>query len=251
MSRSNYIIAGSLIMLIDDDPMVLDSLAGLFRSKGAQVITALDSEEAYREIKNANPDIIICDYKLSNDMDGGELLNDLSFIKKNSPVCILMTGDPSLKNSDIDDIAVSLLKKPFSLDELFDVVSDARKSLDYLKEVINIDAYRFKELELTLKIAHQSVVGEFVEAKTNSVVVSVANIVAKQDPCQVLIKNFLNNSQLEYLIEGDVLNVAEQDGYFWVEIQIKESFMINWKKLYSLLEKKQNEIMDFIKKANG
>lgn len=252
MNSSNYVIAGNLIMLIDDDPIVVDSLTRLFRASGAEVITAMNAEEAYREIKHVNPDIILCDYNLSDGMDGEEVLNDLSFIKKKLPVCILMSDDLSLKLSATDDIAVGLLKKPFSLDELFEVVINARKSLEYLKQVINIEAYRFKELDLTLKIGHQSMVGEFVEANENSVIVGINNHVVEDDYCHVLIKNFLNNSQVEYTIEGTVLSVQQvEDNFYLIKILIKDSFMECLKNLNSSLEKKQNEIMEFIKKANG
>lgn len=251
MNKSSYVIAGSLIMLVDENPIEGKHLTDLLKDNGAEVINVRTPEEAYDKIKNCDPDIIISDYHFSQGIDGCELLNDLSFIKKNYPMCILMTDNQALKITDIDDVAVCILRKPFKIEDLFNVISDARMSLDYLKQVVNMDAYRFKEMEVSVKIGSTSLVGEFVEAKDDSVIVCVPHKVASSGDCQILIKNFLNNAKSEYLIEGQVYNVQEQDGFYWIEIKIKESFMFNWKKLCLQLDKKQDEIMDFLKKANG
>lgn len=85
-------LAGHLVHIIDDDELVLEALVDLFREKGASVISSSSVEDAYRKVREAEPDIIVCDYNLDNDTNGEELLNDLSFLKGNRPICILMSG---------------------------------------------------------------------------------------------------------------------------------------------------------------
>ena len=61
-------IGGKLVVVIDDDPLVLDSTGGLLRSWGCHVLTAGSARVALADLAECNqsPDLIISDYRPSD-----------------------------------------------------------------------------------------------------------------------------------------------------------------------------------------
>jgi signal transduction histidine kinase/CheY-like chemotaxis protein len=67
---------GKLVVVIDDDPLVLEGMAGIFRRWGCQVITA-DTDSKALQAATAEerlPDVIISDYSLANGRTGIETI---------------------------------------------------------------------------------------------------------------------------------------------------------------------------------
>jgi CheY-like chemotaxis protein len=64
-----------LVVVIDDDPIVLEAMEGLLRKWGYRVIAAASDRAVLAELAELNqrPDLIICDYRLA----GGEMGNDV------------------------------------------------------------------------------------------------------------------------------------------------------------------------------
>ena len=64
-------IGGKLVVVIDDDPLVLDSTGGLLRSWGCHVLTAGSARVALAGLAECNqsPDLVISDYQLSDRSD--------------------------------------------------------------------------------------------------------------------------------------------------------------------------------------
>ncbi len=69
------------ILVVDDDPDILDSLILTLESGGYQVIAARDGEEALVKIKAAQPDILILDLLMPR-KDGFAVLKDLQLDEK-------------------------------------------------------------------------------------------------------------------------------------------------------------------------
>jgi signal transduction histidine kinase/ActR/RegA family two-component response regulator len=67
---------GKLVLVIDDDPLVLESMGGIFRRWGCQVVTADSDRKALRAITEHDrlPDVIISDYSLANGHTGIEAI---------------------------------------------------------------------------------------------------------------------------------------------------------------------------------
>jgi DNA-binding NtrC family response regulator len=80
------------IILIDDDPWVLDSLSLFFEYKGCNLNTFDNAEDAMEALSTEHFDIIICDYWLL-EMDGITLL---SLARETQPdaIRLLVTADP-------------------------------------------------------------------------------------------------------------------------------------------------------------
>lgn len=67
---------GKLVVVIDDDPLVLDGMGGIFRRWGCQVITADTDRKALQAATEYQrlPDVIISDYSLANGRTGIETI---------------------------------------------------------------------------------------------------------------------------------------------------------------------------------
>ena len=88
-------IGGKLVVVIDDDPLVLDSTGGLLRSWGCQVLTAGSARVALAGLADCNqsPDLIISDYQLSDGQTGIVAIEELRK-SLNLPIpAFLISGD--------------------------------------------------------------------------------------------------------------------------------------------------------------
>lgn len=57
------------ILLIDDEPALLDALGAYFRYAGYEVVTASSGEDGLEKLRDSHPDLIICDIMMPG-MDG-------------------------------------------------------------------------------------------------------------------------------------------------------------------------------------
>jgi len=85
------------ILVVDDEPDVLQFICTLLEDNGVTVVKALDGEEALKTARIEMPDLITLDISMPK-MDGGQFFeimrNDLEL--KNIPVCII-SGQPELR----------------------------------------------------------------------------------------------------------------------------------------------------------
>ena len=64
------------ILVVDDDPDILDAVSMILESKGHQVVTAQDGIEALATLKAEKPDLMILDLLMPK-MDGFAVLKEL------------------------------------------------------------------------------------------------------------------------------------------------------------------------------
>lgn len=80
------------ILIIDDDPDIVDALYVLLEGEGLDVVSAYDGEEGLAKIKEENPDLIILDLLMPK-VDGYEVcktLQDPRWSKwKDVPILVL------------------------------------------------------------------------------------------------------------------------------------------------------------------
>ncbi len=81
------------ILLIDDDPEIVNALCIILESHSYNVISADNKVEGMKKIKTEKPDLIILDVMMDTLSDGFEMAQDLRKIDefKNLPI-ILLTG---------------------------------------------------------------------------------------------------------------------------------------------------------------
>ena len=80
------------ILLVDDDPDILDALSMILEAKGYQVVTALDGVEGLANLKAEKPDLLILDLLMPK-MDGFAVCKELQDPRwskfRNIPILIL------------------------------------------------------------------------------------------------------------------------------------------------------------------
>jgi len=112
-----------VILLVDDEDSIIDSLKGSLEDEGYIVLTASDGIKAMETIKSQPVDIVFLDIWLPG-MDG---LTTLKAIKDfNSAIEVVMiTGHGTVNTAvlAIKDGAFDFLEKPFSLDSAIDIIN--------------------------------------------------------------------------------------------------------------------------------
>jgi signal transduction histidine kinase len=85
---------GKLVIVIDDDALVLDSMGGLLRSWGCRVVAAATPDEVLVDLgPEERPDLIICDYRLADGQSGITAIADLRKAFGAQIPAFLMSGD--------------------------------------------------------------------------------------------------------------------------------------------------------------
>jgi CheY-like chemotaxis protein len=89
--------AGKRIVVIDDDALVLDGMAGLLRSWSCRVIAARSAQEALIELskEEGSPDLIISDFRLSGGKTGIGAIEELQAAFHARIPAFLVSGDIS------------------------------------------------------------------------------------------------------------------------------------------------------------
>ena len=116
------------VLLVDDEPDLLESLAIRFKASGYNVLTAIDGLDALQKARTLSPNLIILDLMLPK-MDGYKVARLLKFDNRYShiPILILSARGQDLdkemgKNAGADDYMV----KPF---DSVDLISRVKRLL--------------------------------------------------------------------------------------------------------------------------
>ncbi|MEW1738771.1 response regulator transcription factor [Nocardia beijingensis] len=106
------------VLIVDDEPMIIELLAVSLRFQGFEVATALSGTEALDRARTFRPDALILDVMMPG-MDGFGMLRRLRADGVSAPVLFLTARD------DVDDKLTGLtlgaddyVTKPFSLEEV-------------------------------------------------------------------------------------------------------------------------------------
>ncbi len=86
-----------LVVVIDDDPLVLEGMGGLFRSWGYHLLVAGTDDEALAGVADRDrpPDLIVSDYHLSGGKTGIEVIEGLRRTLSAEIPAFLVSGDTS------------------------------------------------------------------------------------------------------------------------------------------------------------
>ena len=113
------------ILVVDDEPDVLEFQKALFRRKNHNVTTASNTSEALRIIRNEDLDIVFCDLKLDHDASGLDILEQAKKIKP-ALVFYLISGfvDKETEEKGLKLGAKEVLSKPIKNDKLEEKVRE-------------------------------------------------------------------------------------------------------------------------------
>ena len=106
------------ILIVEDEPDLLHSLARALREEGYAVDTAADGEDGLYKAESADYDAVVLDVMLPK-LDGWQILSRLRKSKK-TPVLLLTARDATRDRvKGLDTGADDYVVKPFDLPELF------------------------------------------------------------------------------------------------------------------------------------
>ena len=106
------------LLLVDDDPMIVESLAPLLERSGFHVLLAPNGEEALNKIQSHHPDVIVMDVLMPR-MNGRETLRRMRKSNIWIPTILLtQVGEASERATALEEGADDYLNKPFHSQEL-------------------------------------------------------------------------------------------------------------------------------------
>jgi len=112
-----------MILVVDDDSQVRASIRRALEELGYPVHEAADGVSALALVKAERPSLVVLDYVMPG-MDGAEVARAIAEVDPNIPV-LFSTGHAALRalrNAAGEDVPV--LEKPFTLDELDELVRE-------------------------------------------------------------------------------------------------------------------------------
>ena len=104
------------VLIVDDEPAIVDLLAQFLEDEGYRVESASDGEMALARVRELHPALVIADVMMPK-MNGFELVDELSDGQVDVPVILMSAAVVSRR----DDVA--FIAKPFDLGELLDLVT--------------------------------------------------------------------------------------------------------------------------------
>jgi two-component system nitrogen regulation response regulator NtrX len=117
----------SVVLIVDDEEGIRESLSGIFEDEGYNVLTSSSGEEALRILKEQNPELILLDVWLPG-IDGVQTLKDIKNMKPDLPVIMISGhGNIELAVKATKMGAYDFLEKPLSLER---VLLAAKRALE-------------------------------------------------------------------------------------------------------------------------
>ncbi len=120
---SNDTLQDKCILIVDDDPDVVEALSSVFSDSGAHVTTAVDGNEAIERAQQDHPDLVVLDAMLPK-RSGFLVLEKLKGAGDQRPRVIMITGNQGKRHQTwAETLGVdAYFNKPFRLDRLMESV---------------------------------------------------------------------------------------------------------------------------------
>jgi len=107
----------AVVLLVDDDPAIRDSLSKELRAAGYTTVTATNGAEGLAAVQSHAPDVILTDLAMPRS-DGFELISALRASSSVPIVVLSVRGGDADKVRALDLGADDFVTKPFSVNEL-------------------------------------------------------------------------------------------------------------------------------------
>jgi len=121
--------AAKLVVVIEDDPLVVEATGGLLHSWGCDVVTAKSCDEALANLAETKagrrPDLIVSDYQLSRGLTGVDAIERLRSAFPNPIAALLISGDASSPRCEVGSREYHLLYKPVNAERFHAALVDA------------------------------------------------------------------------------------------------------------------------------
>ncbi|HUL29836.1 MAG TPA: sigma-54 dependent transcriptional regulator [Thermodesulfobacteriota bacterium] len=172
------------ILVIDDEPILRDSLEVALKTSGYEVLTARTGEEGLEQFRTENPDLILLDHWLPG-INGDEVLRRIKEGDAEIPVIVMTAqGSIDLAVNSMKMGALDFLVKPFELDQVEDVIKKGlervrlKKEVEWLRAqyqekfrsggIIGVSQKMKEALDLAEKVAQGSETTVLIEGETGT-----------------------------------------------------------------------------------
>lgn len=116
--------AKNVVLVADDDPLIVATLAQRLRSAGYAVLEAFDGPTALAAAVDAHPDLAIIDHSMPG-MNGLELARILAASSTTAVIFLSAHNDEALVNDAIAAGAMTYVVKPIDTEQLLPIVRTA------------------------------------------------------------------------------------------------------------------------------
>lgn len=133
-----------VVLVVDDEEGIRESLSGIFEDEGCAILTSNSGEEALELLKEQSPDLILLDIWLPG-IDGIKTLEEIKVLKPDLPVIMISGhGNIELAVKATRMGAYDFLEKPLSLERVLLVAKRAleRRTLEIENQALKKDLTR-------------------------------------------------------------------------------------------------------------
>lgn len=123
-------VANSLILVVDDEPDVRDSMLALLRKWRCEVIAAESCSEMLEKLVSVHrmPDLIVSDYRLQGEENGIEVVARLREEFNAQVPALLITGDTGMEQlREAEESGLHVLHKPLNPSRLRALIANLRR----------------------------------------------------------------------------------------------------------------------------
>jgi CheY-like chemotaxis protein len=120
------------ILIVDDNPVIVQTLSMKLSTAGYQVISAGDGTEAISATRKEKPDVILLDINFPEDVgvswDGFKVIAWLQRIEeaKGTPIIVISGGDAAkFKERSLQAGAIAYFQKPIDNDKLIELIKSS------------------------------------------------------------------------------------------------------------------------------
>jgi len=116
-----------VILVIDDDPDILDSNKAILSANGFDVVTAMSGKEGIDAVSSSKPDLILCDMMMERIDAGTKVAQELKKSNPSIPIYLLSSiGTATATNIEIDKLGFNgVFQKPVNPDNLVATIKKA------------------------------------------------------------------------------------------------------------------------------
>src|SRR5947209_7088445 len=117
-------VNGKVVLIVDDDRDIAESIADVLRARGRTVAIALDGGTALTVARANTVGLVLLDWRLPDDMAGATLVRRLREACNAQVPVVVLSADPTSLAEAREAQVNDYLPKPFEVDDLLDLVDN-------------------------------------------------------------------------------------------------------------------------------
>ncbi|WP_373501071.1 response regulator transcription factor [Desulfococcus sp.] len=112
------------ILVIDDDPDIIETVHTILSAKGYVIISASSGKQGFELAQQANPDLILCDMMMEAIDSGMQAAEQIKKLNNDIPVFLLSSiADMTAATTQIRDLGfIGIIQKPVEPARLVSIV---------------------------------------------------------------------------------------------------------------------------------